>query len=293
MDITITQEGWRFVLTCLERYQGEGWFFIWFLVALAYLWCSDRRSGSDNNEMWQRSMIRWSLPYVVVLALTVFNVVLMRFVVSKLNMEDEYYRFIWLLPVTVVTGFAASRFVVRREFWLTRMIVILLLAVIMMFTGKTILGREFSLAENIYKVPSEVIEISRIIHEDSEVENPKVIAEFDMVVLLNQYDPSICLEIAYGDVSTLRDVERAPHMYWDRWLTSRLTVMNVVMDRDLSISKWDFMAAMDYTDAYYLVASKDPMLEAFYITARCVPIETTEHYIVYRYYNTALTMPGE
>lgn len=293
MDITIAQEGWRFVLTCFERYQGEGWFFLWFFVALGYLWWSNRRSGSENNEISQRSMIRWSMIYVVILALTVFNVVLMRFVVSKLSMEDEYYRFIWLLPVTVVTGFAAARMVVRSRTWWMRTLLIAGLAVVMLFTGKTILGRGFTFAENLYKVPNEVMEISRIIHEDSEAENPKVIAEFDVVVLLNQYDPSISLEIAYGDVSTLRDVERAPEAYWDRWLTSRLTVMNVVMDRELSISRWDFMAAMDYTDAHYLVASRDPDLEAYYAEARCVPLEKTEHYVVYRYYNTALTMPGE
>jgi len=293
MDITIEQEGWRFVLTCLERYQGEGWFFLWFLAGLIYLWWSDRKAGTEEKEISQRSMIRWSIPYVIVLALTVFNVVLMRFVVSKLGMEDEYYRFIWLLPVTVVTGFAAARVVVRRRSWWMQMALIAALSAVMLFTGKTILGRGFSLAENLYKVPSEVIEISEIIHEDSDEENLKVIAEFDLVVLLNQYDPSICLEIGYGDVSTLRDVEKAPEVAWDRWLTSRLMVMNVVMDRDISIETWDFMAAMDYTDAYYLVAFRDPVMEAYYAEARCIPLGKTENYIVYRYYNTALKMPGE
>ena len=293
MDITIAQEGWRFVLTCFERFQGEGWFFLWFVAALGYLWWSDRRAGADDKEISQRSMIRWCLPYVVVLALTVFNVVFVRIVVSKLSMEDEYYRFLWLLPVTVVTGFAAARAVVRSRHWWMRMALIMVLSVTMLFTGKTILGRGFFLAENLYKVPDEVMEISRIIQEDAEAENPKVIAEFDLVVLLNQYDPSLSLEIAYGDVSTLRDVKKAPQASWDRWLTARLTVMDVVMERDLSISKWDFMAAMDYTDAYYLVASTDPVLEAYYTQARCVPIAMTEHYTVYRYYNTVLTMPGE
>lgn len=292
MDITIAKEGWRFVLTCLERYQGEGCFLVWFVCALVYLWISVRREKA-SEENGQRTMALWVIPYVLVLALTVFNVLIMRFVVAKLGMEDEYYRFIWLLPVTVVIAMAAARAVVRCHSWLVRISVIMILAATMVFSGKTILGREFKLAENLHKIPNEVMEICRILHEDSDQEEPTVIAAFDLVVLLNQYDPSLRLEIAYGDVSTLRDVENAPQVQWDRWLTARLTVMNVVMDKDISIPNYDFIAAMDYTDAYYLVAAKDPMMEAYYAQSRCVPIGTTEGYIVYRYYNSVLPMPGQ
>lgn len=300
MNITIAEEGWRFVLTCIQRYQGEGCFLILFAAALFYTGISSRGvklcEKEDNLSILsaQKAMAGWTIPYVIVLALTVFNILIMRYVVVLLKLEDEYYRFLWLLPVTVLIGYAATHFTVRWQSRIARTAALAGLTAVIVFTGKTVLARGFTLAENLYKVPDEVIQICEVIHEDSGAENPKVITEFDLAVLVNQYDPSVSLEISYGDVPTLRDVEADRNgQDWDRWLTSRLTVMNVVMDHDFSVPVWDFVAAMDYTDASYLVAQKEAMFDAYYSEARCVPVKSTENYVIYRYYNSVLPMPDE
>ncbi len=295
MDITLKEEGWNYILTCIRRYQGEGHFLLLFGLAVGGLagLLLLRKKNKDLSSDGEKNLAQLLLGYLMILLLTVFNIVIMRYVIGILDLEDEYYRFLWLLPTTIVTAYFFAKLASIPKKNIRKIGVGGILVILIIVSGKSILARGFSLAENLYKIPDEVMEISRILHDDSMEDTPRAVMDFDLLVSMNQYDPSIELEISYGDISTLRDVEE--HMEedtWDRWLTARVTVLQVLMDHRLEEwNHWDFEAAMDYLDAYYIVTARDPEMEAYLEESRCVVIGETEGYRIYRYYNSALEMP--
>lgn len=56
------------------------------------------------------------LYYAIFLALTVYNPFLVRYIVPKVDFENEYYRFIWILPVIPGVAYYAVRLVSLIEF---------------------------------------------------------------------------------------------------------------------------------------------------------------------------------
>lgn len=117
------------------------------------------------------------LYYVIFLALTVYNPFLVRYIVPKVDFENEYYRFIWILPVIPGVAYYAVRLVSLIEFKTGKVLLAVLLGGVIIITGTPIPGiaQNFAMAENIYKVPNELRSICDVIHEDSKKEEPRVV----------------------------------------------------------------------------------------------------------------------
>ena len=164
MNIQVSEWGWKFVLECFQRFQGEGVFFLGFACALIWLIIT-----RGKNE-WKRPV----LGYFACLVFTVFNPLLVTPIIGALGLDDEYYRLIWLLPFTILIAWMAVDLIGRCKQWWSRSILTIFFVVALALPGKSILAKGLSMAENIYKVPNELIEICEIIHEDSEKEEPKV-----------------------------------------------------------------------------------------------------------------------
>ena len=112
------------------------------------------------------------------------------------------------------------------------------------------------MAENLYKVPDELIEISELIHEDSEDAEPRAAMDFDLIVLMGQYDPSIQLALAYSDISYMES--QADTDYKDRFPPNMLSQMHIyqVLYREKEIEGAEFQGALSYLDTDYVVVKK-------------------------------------
>ena len=96
--VTIEELGLRFVQICMENYWSGCMLPVFFLAGV--LWDIFYRRRKESRVF---------LYYLVFLALTVYNPVLVKYVIPKVHFENEYYRFIWILPVIPAVAYYGVR----------------------------------------------------------------------------------------------------------------------------------------------------------------------------------------
>lgn len=284
MDISVEEWGLGFVFENFRRFQGEGFFFFWFILALLLL-------AFTQKIEWKKDFLK----YLLGLCLIVFNPFFVTPLVQRLGMEDEYYRLIWLLPVTVFTAWAAVYMIEKGKKVWTRVFLCLACVFLLAAPGKSVRAKGLQMAENIYKVPNEILEISKIIHENSVQTEPIVVNEFELSVLMNQYDPSLQLVLSYGELNMLREyeeyVEQEPDAYW---IIARMNMMWLIVDKDLErVSSYDFKTSMDLLRAEYVVCTYEDVMHDFLLASRCIEVGQAGDYRIYRYYNYMEEFPGD
>jgi len=168
------------VIETFQNYSGSGWIISWFVVSLVYLWFRER----DKNK-------RILLIYVPAIILLLFFNPLFYAVFSESTEEAIYFRFFWLLPVTVVIGYAIVKIADRFRGW--KKIVCGMMAVLLIvLSGRSVYTNPlFSRAENEYHVPWEVVEICDMI----ELEGREVMAAFppEFILYVRQYSAVTCM----------------------------------------------------------------------------------------------------
>ena len=275
MDIHISDYGWGFVCECFRRFQGEGVFFLFFLISLAVLLVSGRKEAVKHS--WKKG----ALFFVAALAITIYNPVLVTPLIGRLGLEDEYYRLLWLLPFTVLMAWLAVTVVEKGKRWWQRGLLLAVTAVLLAIPGKSILARGLSLAENLYKVPDELIEICEMIHADSAEQEPRAAMDFDLVVLMGQYDPSIRLTLSYSDVSYMES-QAGTGDYAERFPPNMLSQMHIyqALYREAVLNGMELRGALDYTETGYVVVKRDFSNMEYLYSQELVVLAQTDTYVV-------------
>lgn len=169
-----------------QRYMGTGLIIILFLVALIYLLVCEKRKN-----------IRILFVYTpVAVLLLLFNPVIYRLLAVILE-EEIYFRFCWLLPVTIVLAY--SIWSVCHKLRGKKQIIFLVCSVLLIVaSGKWVYSNSlFSKAENIYHVPQKVVDICDAI----QIEGREVMAAFpeEFLLYVRQYSPYVCMP--YGRIN--------------------------------------------------------------------------------------------
>ena len=138
--VTIEELGLRFVQICMENYWSGCLLPVFFLAGV--LWDIFYRRRKESRVF---------LYYLVFLALTVYNPVLVKYVIPKVHFESEYYRFIWILPVIPGAAYYAVRIVEAVRFRWLKAVTALILAAVIVTTGTPVPGiaKDYVKAENI------------------------------------------------------------------------------------------------------------------------------------------------
>ena len=117
--VTIEELGLKFVKACMKLYWGSWWYPFLFAVGLLCTLIWGRKKSS-----------RIFIGYTVFLFLTVYNPVVVKYIIAKLDFENEYYRFIWILPVIPAIAYYGVSFVCAfKKRWLKAAAVIAVLGV--------------------------------------------------------------------------------------------------------------------------------------------------------------------
>lgn len=162
------------------KYNGSGMMLSWFLIAWLYLFLAEK----DKPK-------RIMLVYTPALVLLIFfNPLFYRFC-SRLTEEAIYFRILWLVPVTIVIAYSILR--IMGSLQKKKRIVFGLVAVVgIILAGKPVyVNPLFSVAENSYHVPDEVVEICDTIR----IEGREVMAAFppEFLLYVRQYSPYVCM----------------------------------------------------------------------------------------------------
>lgn len=232
----------------------------------------------------RRKESRVFLYYLVFLALTVYNPVLVKYVIPKVHFESEYYRFIWILPVIPGAAYYAVRIVEAVRFRWLKAVTALILAAVIVTTGTPVPGiaKDYVMAENIYKVPNELRSVCDVIHQDCDKEQPKVVFDNELNLVARQYDPSLILVLDRNFI-----LYRAGSTVVGNYENSKAyQIQKVIMDvisyqMDVGIDK--FRQVLKRTETDYLVLPVDLTNHDYIRQAGCTPIAQTEKYVVYRF----------
>lgn len=273
-EVSIQEAGLRFVWICLEQYWGTCLFPVLFLAGILWsLFCHRKQEA------------RVFLGYAVFLLLTVYNPFFVKYIVPKVNFENEYYRFFWILPVIPGVAYYAVRLVFAVKNKWGKVLAALALAGVMAVAGTPLQGvvQNFALAENIYKVPNDLRAACDIIHADCGEESPRVVFDNYLNSIARQYDASLQLVLHRNAVLYRAGSTVAGTMNEDgSWYRRQRVIMDMVYyEQPVRLQKFQYVLKRTRTDYLVLpiiLTNHDRIREA-----GCEPIAQTENYVVYRF----------
>ena len=185
--VTIQEYGLRFVSACMKLYWSSCWYPLLFVVGIicTLIW------GRKKNS-------RIFIGYVLFLLLTVYNPLVVKYLIAKVKFENEYYRFIWILPVIPAVAYYGVKLVsVFRKKWQRALAAIVVLGCFVLL-GNPLDGvvTNFAMTENIYKVPDDLRAVCDVIHQNQENDFPRVVFDSSLNSIVRQYDAGIGLVIS-------------------------------------------------------------------------------------------------
>lgn len=171
------------ILQIYREYVGSGMMGALFLSAVFYLLFGEKEPA--------QKLVLGIVPLVVA---ALFACPLFAWVIYQWLDSEIYYRFLWLIPVTMVIAYAGVKLILRVQ-GVRRLIAMLGVCGVIIVCGDYVYDNPyFTVAENPYHVPATVAAIC----DEIQVEGREVRAVFpmDMVQYVRQYTPYVCL--AYG-----------------------------------------------------------------------------------------------
>ena len=200
-SLNIADAGFGYIIKCIGLYYEGNVYFILYLISIAFLSVFGE-SGIKGKPlpaaMKEPSAVRLReifLPQFVFMALTVYNPLFPVALNTFFDVNKEYYRFLWMAPIIICIAAAGSIIVfeyagssrIRRA-------ASALLIICILVSGGTFLYKDgYIPSPTIYHMPTEIPEVSRLIHEDADEEYPRAMFEYDYNMMIRQYDASILL----------------------------------------------------------------------------------------------------
>jgi len=171
---------WENVRDLFVAYIGDGLIWVILITALIYLFLAEK-------DRVRRILFLYA---PIVLILLFFNPLFIEIIYGILG-EQIYYRILWLIPGTVILGYAATK--IYAELRGRRKVVFAGVACfITIVSGRLIyINPQYSVADNFYHVPQEVVTICDAI----EMDGREVMAVFpiELVQYVRQYSAYICM----------------------------------------------------------------------------------------------------
>ena len=268
--LNVFEKGIGYLWACLSLYTGACAYLCLYAAALVYI-CL--RGSRREKEIF--------IPCSVFLILTVYNPLAPVILDKFFDVNNEYYRFFWLLPVIVLVPYLFTRLIITATKGSDRIVISLLILCICLVSGKFVYSDGLKPAANIYKMPDELIEISRMIHEDCDAEYPKAFLEYEYNMQMRQYDPKILLTIDREDY-----LYAAGNAYTDEMLSDeahpqyRLLASLVRMQ---PVEEDAFLDSLEATKTEYVVLSKDNPRTSFLLIAGLKKVNETENHVIFKY----------
>ena len=155
--------------------------------------------------------------------------------------SDTYYRILWLIPMYIVIGYGACKALMRIKRDAVRRGILAVMVLIIAVTGSFVYANQYmSVAENLYHIPQNVIDICDVI--SPEAGQPRVRAAFpsELVHFVRQYDTNILMPYGREMVVT----------QWDYY-----NAVYEVMEKPETIDVSALLEATRQTKCHYIVLS--------------------------------------
>ena len=272
--VTIQELGLRFVGACMKLYWSSCWYPLLFVVGLVctLIW------GRKRNS-------RIFIGYTFFLLLTVYNPYVVKYLIAKAKFENEYYRFIWIIPVIPAVAYYGVRLVTLFKNKCLRVLLTVFVLGCFVVLGNPLDGvvTNFAMTENIYKVPNDLRAVCDVIHQNQNKEFPRVVFDSSLNSIVRQYDAGIGTVISrnagiYRAGSTVAGSFDENSSFYKR----QKALLDVI-DYHIYDGKDSFSAALKKSKTDFVVVSAGQVDHDFLTGCGCELIAQTESHYVYRY----------
>lgn len=234
---------WSESARLLQDFAGEGMILTLFFLSMVWLLIVEKRKE-----------FRIVFVYMPATVLLIFFFPITAKIMNAFLGEEIYYRLLWLWPIVPTIAYATV------QLWKTvkeksRILVVTAVAMIIILSGKLMYtSPHYSLAENIYHVPQDVVEIC----DEIRVEGREVMALFpkELVQYVRQYDPTICMpfgreaivytwgvrdELFYSLEEDVIEVEKVAKLARERLCHYVIISENDVLDGDFTDYQYELL----------------------------------------------------
>ena len=239
--LNINEAGFTYIFKCAGYYSEGCIYLVLYVFALLFI-CI--KGDSRDRKIF--------LPPSLMMLFTVFNPVFPVVLNSIFDVNKEYYRFFWMLPLMSLVSFASVKIIFDLQKKTVRKVISAIIIICILISGGTfVYDGGYIRAENIYKMPGELPAVTQIIHKHSDVKYPRAMFEYDYNMQVRQYDASILLpcdrEAYLNAVSGGLDYLEitADENYYNRLLA--VVALNMRLDRDV------FLEGMEQTNTEFVV----------------------------------------
>ena len=204
---------------------------------------------------------------LVILAGFLFPVTKIVYVAAFDEGSDTYYRLLWLVPMYLVIGYALCKIVTgfAKELW-QRVALVAALVVVVLSGSLVYLNQYMSVAENLYHIPQNVIDVCDVIlPEDGE---PRVRAVFpsEMVHYVRQYSTDILMPYGRDMIVT----------QWDYY-----NEVYEVYEKPETIDAEVLLDATRKSGTRYIILPSDRKINKNLTTLGLKLIDTVDKYYIY------------
>lgn len=262
------------ILETVKKYMGQSGIGLLFLVCLLVI------LGYHIQEKDSRD--RKFLVWVILLSVVVlFNDVSMK-ILGKLTDSATFYRFLWAVPVILVTAYVVVNIFSKAKGAAAKIVVAGICALMLVTTGGGyVTADSLTYPGTMEKIPQDIKTICEIIDEYKTVENP--VCAFDQAVqlMVRVENPSIvwavnrksCLHFQqYG-----YDNGSGKYRYSENLLK--------VVDSGIQIKKKKLRKSLRKKKVEFLVIKKEYDMDAYLKKVGLNPVGESDSYIVYQYIN--------
>lgn len=220
----------------------------------------------------------------MVLVLTVFNPLIMNYVIKRLGMEGRYYRFFWLLPIGVTVAYALALIYDRLKKKIIWVALAGVLAVLIVVTGTNALDYRRG-AENVLKISQYDVMVDEAIRADCEDEEITCAYLDPTFVMLRSYDAGILNTFKRSqwlywaidledDDAIQREIERKNSSY----------VLAMLLRYGIQTDVEVFQNAIQENGVQYMIVTESPEINAYFSSMGYEQIYYDSIYAVYRTY---------
>ncbi|MBQ6575791.1 MAG: hypothetical protein IJL90_06780 [Lachnospiraceae bacterium] len=268
--VNVFENGIGYLLKCLNLYtSGTGYFAMYLIAVLIILIKGSKR----DRQLF--------IPGAAVLLLTVYDPAVPLILDRIFDVSSEYYRLFWIAPVIVLVPYAAVIVIESAPTGRTKAASLALILLMFVLGGNFVYAKGLDVAENIYKIPDELIETAGIIHADSGTEYAKVFYEYEYNMEIRQYDPKILLTIDREEYLYAMNYSYTEEMLEDE--DRPTNVILAVLVRNQKTGSDIFTDALEATGTQYLVLTKGHPMASFVKRAGLYEIGQTDTHVIYRY----------
>lgn len=268
--VNVFENGIGYLTKCLSLYNSGTGYFIMYLFAVLYILIKGEKR---DRELF--------LPGAAVLLVTVFNPAVPLVIDKIFDVSSEYYRLFWVAPVVILVPYVATLMIYDSPRGRGRQIAAILAVAVFILGGNFVYAKGFDIAENIYKIPDELIQVADIIHDDSQKEYTKAFFEYEYNMEIRQYDPKMLLTVDREDYLYAMN-----YSYTDEMIADEDKPVNRILAllvRNQKITEEAFTGALEETDTEYIVVTAGHPQIPFIKRAGLYEIGRVGTHIIFKY----------